>query len=81
MGRPKISPKTVRKTAVEISRKKDVFWIPWASSRRPAPRAIEKRGAPPLPYILVKAVIRMTRGKQRPTAPRAAVPIPGMRAI
>lgn len=38
-------------------------------------------GAPPLPNKLLNAVIMTIMGKQSPTAPSAAVPISGMRAI
>ena len=38
-------------------------------------------GAPPLPNRLLKAVMITMIGKQSPTAPRAVVPISGIRAI
>ena len=81
IGYPMISPRIVRAAAVMIRRKKEVFWIMDASFLLPAPRDMEKRGAPPLPNMFVKAVIRITIGKHIPTAPSAEVPISGMRAI
>ena len=81
IGLPKISPTMIRMIPVTISKKNEVFWISLALSSFFCPLAIENRGAPPLPNILVNAVVRITIGKQRPTAPRATVPISGIRAM
>ena len=61
--------------------KNEVFIIMPALFLSPRPRSIEKRGAPPLPNKLLNAVITTISGKQSPTAPRAAVPMFGIRAI
>ena len=75
------SPAAVMKRPVLTRRKQDTFMISSALARRPRPRSIEHRGAPPDPYILVKAEMKMITEKHRPAAPRATVPSPGIRPI
>ena len=60
---------------------KEIFIIFFASCGSFLPRSIENNGAPPLPNRLLNAVMITITGKQRPTAPSAAVPMCGIRAI
>ena len=46
-----------------------------ARSSSPAPRAMEKRGTPPVPNRAAKPMISVTMGKVRPT-PVRAMPLP-----
>ena len=45
-----------------------------ARASSPAPRAMEKRGTPPVPNRAAKPMIRVTMGKVRPTPVRAMPP-------
>jgi hypothetical protein len=74
-------PIIIRNIALAHTIVKDVFKIVFALLSSPMPRLMEKIGAPPLPKRLLHAVIIIIKGKQSPTAPRAAVPISGIRPI
>ena len=66
---------------VKQSMVNEVFMIAFASHSSFLPLRIENKGAPPRPYKLEKAVMITISGKHRPTAPSAAVPTFGMRAM
>ena len=46
-----------------------------------SPRLMENSGAPPLPNRFANAFIITIKGKHKPIAPNAYVPILGIRAI
>ena len=81
IGRAKREPTAIRIIAQTQSIVKEVFIMRLAVSGSFFPRKIEKSGAPPVPKRLLKAVMMTMIGKHKPTAPRAAVPISGIRAM
>lgn len=81
MGRVNSRPMTINTPAQHNNSVQARFKISLARALSPLPRAMANNGAPPLPNKLLNAVIMTIMGKQSPTAPSAAVPISGMRAI
>ena len=81
IGRANKKPMAIKTKAQIQTMEKEVFMIFLASCGSFFPRSIENNGAPPLPNRLLNAVIITITGKQRPTAPSAAVPTFGIRAI
>lgn len=80
-GLANIIPTAMRIMAAPHNIVKAVFIMVSAVLSSPIPLLIENRGEPPLPNRLLKAVIMMVIGKQRPTPPRAAVPTSGILAM
>lgn len=68
-------PISIRNIALAHTIVKDVFKIVFALLSVTHAAINGKIGAPPLPKRLLHAVIIIIKGKQSPTAPRAAVPI------
>ena len=81
IGLPASPIMTVRTKPVIISSRNEVLSMRSALSLSFAPLAMENKGAPPLPYRLVNAVMSVIIGKHKPIPPRAIVPSPGMRPM
>ena len=80
-GRAHNIPIVIRIMALMHTIENEVFIMRVASVSFLRPLYIENKGTPPPPKRLANAVIITINGKHIPTAPMAAVPTSGIRAI